>query len=81
VHGRTPLHLAVSRPEPCRLTIRALLETDPAAAKSAVDRNGQTPMDYAKRHPDLSVCELMHQHITTEPVAAVAKPAISAQTW
>jgi hypothetical protein len=26
-HGRTALHLAVSRHEPCRLTIRALLET------------------------------------------------------
>jgi hypothetical protein len=63
-HGRTALHLAVSRHEPCRLTIRALLETiiDPLmieAALSAVDADGKTPIDYANQQVESWVSELL----------------------
>jgi ankyrin repeat protein len=68
-HGGTALHLAVSRHDPCRLTIRALLETlidlslTPMnmieAALSAVDDDGKTPLDYANQQAEPWVRELL----------------------
>jgi Ankyrin repeats (3 copies) len=70
-HGRTALHLAVSRHEPCRLTIRALLDTliDSSttpmmmnmieAALSAADSDGKTPLDYANQQAESWVRELL----------------------
>lgn len=49
VNGRTALHIAISRHEPCRLTIKSLMEADPSALE-VVDRDGRSPQHYAERH-------------------------------